>query len=147
MSQPEDCPKAPAGTGLKCSVLSVETGAQLVSRINQCSRCGWVDPVYLDAYAELGYKRRLNKIEQRTAMAISGEPFTFVRSSEEDITIDEALGQALGAASMCWDPEPYGSVFNSARAKRIFEQLKKLLQEKARADRVALVDEIVRNTH
>jgi hypothetical protein len=132
VNQPEDCPKAPAGTGLKCSVASIETGAQLVSRINQCTRCGWVDPVYLDAYAELGYKRRLSKVEQRTAMAISGEPFTFIRSSERDVTLDEALAQALGAASLCWDPQPDAVTFQSARAHRIFRELRKLIQEKTK---------------
>jgi hypothetical protein len=134
-SQPADCPKSPVSDPRPCAMLSVETGASLVSRINQCTRCGWVDPVYLDAYAELGYKRRLNKIEQRTAMAISGEPFTFVRSSEADVTLDEALGQALGAASMCWEHPEKAGTFNDQRAKRIFEQLKALLQEKSRADR------------
>jgi hypothetical protein len=146
-SQPKDCPKAPLSNPSPCSILSIETGAQLVSRINQCSRCGWVDPVYLDAYAELGYKRRLNKIEQRTAMAISGEPFTFVRSSESDVTLDEALGQALGAASMCWERPEDAGTFDMARAKQIFEQLKKLLVEKARAERRSLVEEIGRNFH
>lgn len=147
MTAPLDCPKAPAGTALGCSMGLVATGALLVSQMEQCSRCGWVDPASLDRYAEVGYKRSLSKIEQRTAMAISGEPFTFVRSSTEDITLDEALGQALGAASMCWERPEDAGTFDGSRAKRIFEQLKLLLQEKSKKDRRNLMEEILRNTH
>jgi hypothetical protein len=146
MTAPLDCSKAPKGTALSCAMGPVDTGSKLVPKIIQCSRCGWVDPASLDAYAELGFKRSLSKIEQRTAMAIEGEPFTFVRSSEADVTLDEALGQALGAASMCWTNVEGAGRFKQHRAKQIFEQLKLLLQEKSKEDRAALVQEIVDNT-
>jgi hypothetical protein len=146
-TQPEDCPKSPVSDPRPCAMSSVETGASLVSRINQCTRCGWVDPASLDAYAELGYKRKLTASQSRTAMAIEGEPFTFVRSSEADITLDEALGQALGAASMCWQYPERAGIFDDQRAARIMDQLKKLLAEKARDERRALAEEIGRNFH
>lgn len=125
----------------------VDTGSKLVPKFIQCSRCGWVDPFSLDAYAELGFKRSLSKIEQRTAMAISGEPFTFVRSSEADVSLDEALGQALGAASMCWTNVEGAGRFKEHRAKEIFRELKKLLQEKSLQDRKAIGEAIIEQLH
>lgn len=142
-----DCPKAPKGSALTCAMGTIDTGSNLVPKFMQCSRCGWVDPASLDAYAELGFKRALNKTEQRTAMAISGEPFTFVRGSERDITLDEAIGQALGAASMCWEKPESAGAFDGSRAKQIFTELKKLMQEKAAEDRKAIGEAIIQQLH
>lgn len=146
MVEPGECSHSPIDAPAPCAISLVPTGSKLVATIEQCTRCGWVDPASLDRAAEIGYKRSLTKIEQRTAMAISGEPFTFVRSSDEDITLDEALGQALGAASMCWERPEDAGTFNSVRAKRIFEQLKLLLQEKSLEDRREIAKEIIRNS-
>ena len=40
----------------------------------------------------------------------------------EDVTLEEWVGQALGAASMCWRPTPTGE-FDSVRAGQIHEAL------------------------
>ena len=41
---------------------------------------------------------------------------------EEDTPVKEAVGQALGAASMCWSQIPTG-VFDAGRAIEILEEL------------------------
>jgi hypothetical protein len=115
---------------MPCSLGDVETGARFIRWLHQCSRCGWVDPVLLDAWAEQAYKEQLDKQSQRIAMAIVGEPFTFVRSTEADVTIEEALGQALGAASMCWEHPEAAGEFNTERATRIYAQMMAFLGEK-----------------
>lgn len=143
MISSRECPAAPVqanGSVIRCSMGIVETGSGIIKTVEQCSRCGWIDPASLDRAAEDWYKRRQagSGAEMRTAMAISGEPFTFVRSSEADITLDEAIGQALGAASMCWEHPERAGTFNSSRAARIYTQLRLLLQEKALDDRKAI---------
>lgn len=40
----------------------------------------------------------------------------------DNIGLHEAVGQAIGAASMCWRPTPDG-VFDSDRASRIMDEL------------------------
>jgi len=45
----------------------------------------------------------------------------------------EAIGEAIGAASMCWEPKPAG-VFDSDRAGDIMDELEDFL-EKKRLDR------------
>lgn len=42
-----------------------------------------------------------------------------------EASFEEAVGQALGAASMCWDPRPSG-VFDSVRCAQIYDELMKL---------------------
>jgi len=38
-------------------------------------------------------------------------------------TLESAIFQALGAASMCWDPKPYTQIFDSTAAKEIGDAL------------------------
>lgn len=59
------------------------------------------------------------------AMATS-RPFSFVRTEDEkdtEISLEEAVFQALGAASVCWDNVREAGEFNSSRAKAIGEAL------------------------
>lgn len=42
----------------------------------------------------------------------------------------EAIGEAIGAASMCWEPPPSTAVFDSTRAVAIAEELEAFLREK-----------------
>jgi hypothetical protein len=113
-------------------MMEIRTRSETIKFVMQCTRCGYIDPAGLDRWAEDAAKRSLSASATRTAMAISGEPFTFVRGSDADITLREALGQALGAASTCWEHPEQAGVFNSTRAKRIYEQLYLLIQEKTK---------------
>ena len=51
-------------------------------------------------------------------MVMSYEPILSKAS-----TLDEAIFQALGAASVCWEPPPGNQVFDSTRAKNIGDEL------------------------
>jgi hypothetical protein len=52
--------------------------------------------------------------------------FEFTVRAGEEITLDEAIGQAIGAASMCWSVVPFG-VFESDRASEILDALKAVI--------------------
>lgn len=47
----------------------------------------------------------------------------------EDTPVDEAVGEAIGAGSMCWNPPPMGA-FDSERATEIVEELMGFLRRK-----------------
>lgn len=51
-----------------------------------------------------------------------------------DTPIHEAIGQAIGAASMCWNPPPSTQVFDSELASAIVDELLALLQRKQWAE-------------
>ena len=130
---PQECPVMPLPEGkspVPCSMMEVRTGSQKIRFVLQCTRCGYLDPAVLDRWAESAAKESLSASEARTAMAISGEPFTFVRSSDADITLYDAIGQALGAASMCWENPAGAGVFDSSRAAEIYTALYKIINEK-----------------
>ena len=126
-------PLPEGGAPVPCSMMEVRTGSERIRVALQCTRCGYLDPATLDRWAENAVKESLTASQARTALAIDGEPFTFVRSSEEDVSLEEALGQALGAASMCWSDIEAAGEFNSSRAKRIFQQLYKFVRERGAA--------------
>lgn len=50
------------------------------------------------------------------------KPFEFQVGEDEVFTLENAVFQALGAASMCWSETPTG-VFDSERAKEIGDRL------------------------
>ena len=52
---------------------------------------------------------------------------------QPDTPVDQIIGEAIGAASMCWDPIPAG-VFDSARASRIVEEVLAVLRAKLWSD-------------
>jgi hypothetical protein len=132
-SCPQDCPAAPVqpgGAPIPCSMMEIRTRSESIKYVTQCTRCGYIDAAELDRWTESWYKSRIGSMAQRIALASDGEPFTFIRTSQTDISLHEALGQALGAASMCWEFPHAGGVFQSERAVRIYDQLWKLIQEK-----------------
>lgn len=121
MIESRECPAAPVqenGSVIRCSMGPVETGSQIIKFIDQCSRCGWVDPASLDRWAEHWYKSRLDMTMARTALAAVGEPFAFVRGSERDLTLSEAVSQALAAATAMGQGE-----VTIERAQQIHRQL------------------------
>jgi hypothetical protein len=131
--QPMDCPSAPMQGRefevpqrlIPCAMGPVDIGSEIIKTIDQCSRCGWVDPASLDRWAEDWYKRRMDMVMSRTALAAVGEPFTFVRGSERDITLDEGLAQAMAAATAMGQ----GQV-TIERTQQIFKELRALIDEK-----------------
>ena len=50
-------------------------------------------------------------------------PFEFTTREGEPLTLDEAAGQAVGAASMCWENMSGTGTFQSERAQAIVEAL------------------------
>ena len=54
----------------------------------------------------------------------TSQPFQFTAShAGEDITVNNAVFQALSAASMCWDSVQDAGSFHSTRAKQIGDTL------------------------
>lgn len=61
---------------------------------------------------------------------VSSEGFEYGLSEGEQLTIPTAVGQIIGAASMCWSETPTG-VFDSERAQMLSEQLLRTIDELA----------------
>jgi hypothetical protein len=118
-TQPQQCAKLP---GVSCVLGDVPTGAKFIRHLTQCSRCGWVDPAALDRWAESAAKEQLTTRAQNIAVAAEIEPFSFVVRPGEPLSLEEAIGQAMGAVSMCWNPRPTGE-FDSSRAKVVYDAL------------------------
>lgn len=53
----------------------------------------------------------------------------FEFDEREDADLASYVFQALGAASMCWNPRPSTAVFDSTQAKEIGEALLKKIKE------------------
>jgi hypothetical protein len=106
-------------------MVSVKTASPAVPYVERCSDCSWIDPTALQWWADNAVKNSLNERARRIAVAAETEPFSFVNSAglpEPDL--DEILGQALGAASMCWVGGTGDLEFDSTRAKAIWEALR-----------------------
>lgn len=54
---------------------------------------------------------------------MSTEPFEFAVQPGETLTLEEAVGQAIGAASVCWDDMSGTGEFDSSRASEICDKL------------------------
>ncbi len=54
-----------------------------------------------------------------------------MQTNEEAVTPEEAIGQALGSASMCWDPKPSSQVFDSQKCEDVLDGLMHYLRTKA----------------
>lgn len=100
-------------------MISIKTGATLVRFVEQCTDCDWIDPASLDWWAEDAIKNANSDRAKRISIAASMTPFQFVQSSGEELTLEEILFQALGAASMCWVGGTGDLEFDSVRAKEI----------------------------
>jgi len=48
----------------------------------------------------------------------------------DDKPAHEAIGEAIGAASMCWIPRPSSAVFDSTTAGQIAQELEDFLKRK-----------------
>ena len=67
--------------------------------------------------------------------AITTEPFSFLVRDGEELGSEEAVFQALGAASMCWSEAPHG-VFDSRKAEEIGQALLQVMTGMSSARRV-----------
>lgn len=106
--------------GKSHEMVSIKMGEDCpVKFIERCHHCGWIDEASLQWWVDDAIKLSNSKRAQRIAVAASNSPFRFVQMPGEELTLEEILFQALGAASMCWaTPEDAGE-FDSARAKEV----------------------------
>lgn len=104
------------------------SGGQMVKWVEICSLCGWIDTAALDRWAADAIINAMTKRAQRIAVATETEPFTFVQSSTEELPLKEIVGQALGAASMCWEFPDRGGIFDSVRAGQIYRALEREIE-------------------
>lgn len=100
-------------------MVSIETGGEKVRYVERCTKCGWIDPVALDGWADNAIKEAMAKRAQNIAVAAGTEPFAFVQRPGEELTFEEILFQALGAASTCWVGGTGDLEFDGSRAKSI----------------------------
>lgn len=105
-------------------MISIKVLSELVPYVEQCEYCGWIDPTALQFHGENAIKNAQTNRAKRIAVAVESEPFQFAQSSTEELTLDEILGQALGAASVCWESIEAAGVFDSTRAGVVFRALK-----------------------
>lgn len=124
-------------------MLSVKTNSESVPYVETCLNCGWVDGLALNWWADNFLKTQLSARAARIAVATETEPFAFAQSSDSELTLEEVLFQALGAASVCWEKKGLlqAGIFNSTRAKEIGLAL---LAEVQRFRRLALEDAATR---
>lgn len=111
---------------MDCEMQSIKVNSKEIRYVERCRVCGWIDGMSLSWWAEDAIKQSGSKLAQRISVATQSDPFRFVQGSREDLTLDEILGQALGAASVCWSKEDLMSsgTFNSIRAQQIWTALR-----------------------
>lgn len=128
-----DWSTCPEYDGEPHNMVSVKTNSLKVQFVEQCERCGWIDGSSLNWWADNAAKLALTPSAGRIAIAAELEPFQFVQNSDgDDLTLEEILGQALGAASMCWKPRPHEQEFDSVQARRIYVALQAEVERHAR---------------
>jgi hypothetical protein len=129
-------------------MISIKTNSRYIEYVEQCRDCRWIDPVSLTWWAENAIKLSIGERAQRIAVATETEPFAFAQSRSaatdgtEDLDLDEVLGQALGAASMCWNPRPHTQEFDSTRARAIWTALKAEVERMMGLARQEAVEEL-----
>lgn len=106
-------------------MISIKTGSEKIRYVEQCVKCQWIDAASLDWWAEDFVKRNSTKRAQRIGVAASSRPFQFVQHHGEELTLQEILYQALGAASLCWREPTGAGAFDSRRALEIGEALER----------------------
>jgi hypothetical protein len=122
-------------------MISVKTGSPKVPYVERCRDCGLIDASSLEWWADNAIKMSLSARAGRMAVATETEPFAFVQSECEELQLIEVLGQALGAASVCWVGGTGPLEFDGTRAKSVFTAL---LAEVERFQRLALEDAATR---
>jgi hypothetical protein len=113
----------PSSGGTEPHWMASQSAGKLVRFVEICKLCGWIDAEALDGWAENAIKVNATENAQNIALAAGTKPFAFVQREEDGLKLEEVLGQALGAASMCWDHPDRAGIFNSRRAKEIYVRL------------------------
>jgi hypothetical protein len=67
----------------------------------------------------MGFTATIMTKEEAMALPVEQRPICFRISSE----MYHAVFQAIGAASLCWDPKPSNNVFDSTAASKIATDL------------------------
>ena len=132
---------APPDTAREHHMISVKTGSAKVPYVEQCTDCSFIDATSLEWWADNAIKMSLSARAQRMAVAAESEPFAIVQDSREELAIEEVLGQALGAASMCWVGGTGALEFDGKRAGEVYLVLYREVQ---RFQRLALEDAATR---
>jgi hypothetical protein len=124
-------------------MVSIKTGSEMVPWVERCQDCGLIDPRALEQVGHQIVKKSLSERASRIAVATETEPFAFVQSVHEELDLPEVLGQALGAASVCWEERAlFGAgTFDESRARAI---LIALTREVERFQKLALEDAATR---
>lgn len=68
--------------------------------------------------------------ESNLEATVNSEPFAFQTREGEEIGLEEAVFQALGAASVCWDNLDGAGIFDSSRAREVGDKLMALISER-----------------
>ena len=76
-----------------------------------------------DEIVEIQQSKTATSMEKRLQGLISRKPDVLERHPQWAKFISELVGQAVGEASMCWDPPPSDQVFDSNRASEIVMDL------------------------
>lgn len=101
-------------------MISIKLGEESpVKFIERCEHCGWIDEASLLWWVEDAIKLNASSRAKRIAVAASNSPFQFVQQPGEELTLEEILFQALGAASVCWEHPEGAGIFDSDRAKEV----------------------------
>ena len=124
---PGSCPKAPDNG--PCVLSDVATGAELIRRIVQCTRCGWVDPASLDRWAEQAHAELMDGMSQRCAIAAGVTPFAFVQQTGSQLTFLEGISQAMTAVSLAWERPEAAGRYDAGRAQQVGLELYRLHRE------------------
>lgn len=122
-------------------MISIKTSSPMVPWIERCQDCGLIDSHALEQTGHQIIKVSLSERAGRIAVTAESEPFAFTQNSFDDLDLQEVLGQALGAASVCWVGGTGSLEFDGTRAKAIYEAL---MREVARFQRLALEDAATR---
>jgi hypothetical protein len=104
-------------------MVSISAG-NLVRFVERCSFCGWIDGAALDGWAENAIKLSITERAQTIAVAAGTQPFAFVQMGEKDLTLEDVIIQALGAASVAWESPENAGRPDSDRAQQIFMRLR-----------------------
>lgn len=118
----ENFSACPTNGNVQHHMISIKLGEDSpVKFIERCDCCGWIDESSLQWWVEDAIKLNNSERAKRIAVAASNSPFQFVQQAGEELTLEEILFQALGAASICWTDESLqkAGVFDSTRANEI----------------------------
>jgi len=79
-----------------------------------------------------GLMLRYREFLSETDLWVLGEdpPTVAIFDWSLDTPLDQAIGEAIGAGSMCWTPKPSSQLFDSQRAVRIVEEVMAFIRSK-----------------